>query len=272
MPTDRMWRDDTTGTRSRPMTTAGALLVGTLTAGALAVALGLRTQTVLAGHAGPWRVETAVEAGVTVVGLLVALWLAGSALLATICLLVRGAGASWRSGEQLVHRYAPQVVRKALVLAVGTGIGLGMASGATAAAPAPLPSPTSTSAPVVQADLGWVVTVTPTDPAVPEVDAPVLTGATQVDAPAGAATTPEPTVATSPLGSVSSPETVVVAAGDSLWAIAARHLPPGSTDAQIAAEWPGWYEANAEVIGADPDLIRPGQVLTTPTSVGEVAR
>ena len=38
---------------------------------------------------------------------------------------------------------------------------------------------------------------------------------------------------------------VVVAAGDSLWSIAARHLPPSATDAQVAAAWPRWYEANS---------------------------
>ena len=51
---------------------------------------------------------------------------------------------------------------------------------------------------------------------------------------------------------------MVVTAGDSLWSIAARHLPPGATDAQVAAAWPGWYQTNSAVIGADPDLIRPG--------------
>ena len=54
--------------------------------------------------------------------------------------------------------------------------------------------------------------------------------------------------------------------GDSLWAIAARHLGPQATRRQVAHEWPRWYAANRKVIGPDPNLIRVGQVLTAPTS------
>jgi nucleoid-associated protein YgaU len=58
---------------------------------------------------------------------------------------------------------------------------------------------------------------------------------------------------------------VVVHEGDSLWSIAARHLGPTTTDAQIAAEWPRWWAANRDVIGPDPSLIYPGQRLRPPT-------
>lgn len=56
----------------------------------------------------------------------------------------------------------------------------------------------------------------------------------------------------------------VVAPGDTLWAIAARHLPAGASDASIDREWRRWYRANRAVIGADPDVIEPGQRLTPP--------
>jgi nucleoid-associated protein YgaU len=49
--------------------------------------------------------------------------------------------------------------------------------------------------------------------------------------------------------------------GDSLWVIAARHLPADATDSDIDTTWRAWYSANAEVIGANPDLIIPGQHL-----------
>ncbi|MFV0461268.1 MAG: LysM peptidoglycan-binding domain-containing protein [Actinomycetales bacterium] len=62
----------------------------------------------------------------------------------------------------------------------------------------------------------------------------------------------------------SGPGEVVVVRGDTLWDIAARHLGPDPTPTRIAAEWPRWYTANADVIGPDPDLIRPGQVLRPP--------
>ncbi|MGF7238125.1 MAG: LysM peptidoglycan-binding domain-containing protein [Frankia sp.] len=57
---------------------------------------------------------------------------------------------------------------------------------------------------------------------------------------------------------------VVVHRGDSLWSIVARQLGPGATDEQIAAAWPAWWAANREVIGPNPNLILPGQVLRPP--------
>jgi hypothetical protein len=60
------------------------------------------------------------------------------------------------------------------------------------------------------------------------------------------------------------PGRIAVTFGDCLWSIAARHLRPDATAAQVAAETTRWYAANAAVIGPDPDLLRPGQVLTAP--------
>jgi nucleoid-associated protein YgaU len=57
---------------------------------------------------------------------------------------------------------------------------------------------------------------------------------------------------------------VVVRRGDSLWDIAARHLGPDASAADVAAEWPRWHHANRAVIGADPDLLIPGQRLVPP--------
>jgi nucleoid-associated protein YgaU len=57
---------------------------------------------------------------------------------------------------------------------------------------------------------------------------------------------------------------VVVREGDSLWALAARELGAGATSEAIAARWPEWYAANRHVIGDDPNLILPGQVLRVP--------
>lgn len=59
-------------------------------------------------------------------------------------------------------------------------------------------------------------------------------------------------------------QTVIVRAGDSLWTIAAGQLGPLATDAEIAAHWPRWYERNREIIGGNPHLIIPGQVLEAP--------
>lgn len=61
-------------------------------------------------------------------------------------------------------------------------------------------------------------------------------------------------------------ERVVVRSGDTLWSIAARHLGPEAAPEDVAAEWPRWHAANRDVIGPDPDLIRPGQVLVAPSA------
>jgi hypothetical protein len=59
---------------------------------------------------------------------------------------------------------------------------------------------------------------------------------------------------------------VAVHAGDSLWDIVADHLGPGASDVDIAMEWPRWYEANRTLIGQNPDVLLPGQVLLPPPS------
>ncbi|MEV0289824.1 MULTISPECIES: LysM peptidoglycan-binding domain-containing protein [unclassified Kribbella] len=60
------------------------------------------------------------------------------------------------------------------------------------------------------------------------------------------------------------PRRVVVKPGDTLWSIAATELGPQATPQDIASRWPAWYAANRQLIGPDPDLIRPGQVLRIP--------
>ena len=50
------------------------------------------------------------------------------------------------------------------------------------------------------------------------------------------------------------------ARGDTLWAIAARSLPAGATNAQIARACSQWHAANRDVIGDDPNLIFPTNV------------
>jgi hypothetical protein len=62
--------------------------------------------------------------------------------------------------------------------------------------------------------------------------------------------------------------TVVVRPGDSLWSISEEHLGPKATPQQITSVVERIYALNRERIGADPDLIFSGQVLTLPP-VGE---
>lgn len=58
--------------------------------------------------------------------------------------------------------------------------------------------------------------------------------------------------------------TVRVAPGDTLWELAAADLPAGASAADIDARWRAVHAANREVVGPDPDLIRPGQQLRLP--------
>ena len=57
---------------------------------------------------------------------------------------------------------------------------------------------------------------------------------------------------------------VTVRPGDSLWSLSAARLGPFASDVDIALDWPRLYQANRDIIGGDPHLIRPGQVLKLP--------
>ncbi|MBO9555531.1 LysM peptidoglycan-binding domain-containing protein [Cellulomonas sp.] len=239
---------------------------------------------------GPLRVESLVDAAVSAIGVVVAVWLGASAALALACLGARAVGATWRAGERLVLRCAPTLVRRALVVAVGAGLGLGVTT--TAMAAEPLASPASVSATAgTDLDVGWAVTTpdvaatavsgastsspAPTTPVVRAAVGAALSaaapGTTAAPPPAAAPSTPTPVthLVAPPVRPTADaePATVVVVRGDSLWRIAARHLPAGADDAQIAAAWPAWYAANADVVGPDPGVLLPGQVLVVPTTV-----
>jgi nucleoid-associated protein YgaU len=56
-------------------------------------------------------------------------------------------------------------------------------------------------------------------------------------------------------------ERYVVRPGDSLWSIAQAH-PAGDVD--VERRWRSIWAANRDVVGADPDLIHPGQALRLP--------
>jgi len=61
-----------------------------------------------------------------------------------------------------------------------------------------------------------------------------------------------------------------VVAGDTLWGIARRILDQRgiqATGAEIATAWKAIYATNSDVVGDDPNLILPGQVLTIPGGV-----
>lgn len=193
---------------------------------------------------------TAITLDAHVATLALAVGSAAAAVLAAgTTLLVLGAGARaagrrWRAVEAAAARLTPRLLRRALVVGLSAGL-TGLAAPALADTPPAL---------------GWQVTedaATPGDGA---------TGSEPARGDGGsAAATAVADVRPGP--STAEPRTVLVRPGDCLWTIAAEHLPAGADDAAIARAWPAWYAANATTIGADPDLLLPGQRLVVPDEV-----
>lgn len=65
-------------------------------------------------------------------------------------------------------------------------------------------------------------------------------------------------------GTTPAPTAYTVVPGDCLWTIAAHRLPPTASAAEVDRAWRAIYDANRTVIGSNPDLILPGQVLALP--------
>ena len=243
---------DATGTRRGLL---GLLGLGLALVGAAGL-LGVRTWQVGAGlGAAYFPVEDIVELAAVAVGTAVAGWTGGHALLALACVLADRRGRRWTAAERAVARHAPAVVRRLARAAAGAGLGLALTTPAALALPQAGPQTGEVRAadagPAVVLDLGWQ----PTNGR--QADGPGRSSL--VNRSAGTGTGPE--------------ALVVVEAGDTLWSIAADglartdHGTPGAarpSDAETADAVVRWHEANREVVGADPDLIRPGMVLHQP--------
>jgi nucleoid-associated protein YgaU len=107
---------------------------------------------------------------------------------------------------------------------------------------------------------GVVVLAGPATAADPPVDAGSVAAGLVATGP-GLAGLPLPDRAE---GAPAAVATVVVRPGDSLWSISARALGPDARASEIAAHGRRVHLLNARVIGADPDLVRPGQLLRLP--------
>lgn len=140
-----------------------------------------------------------------------------------------------------VHALAPRLVHRMAAVALSAGIVVGPAQAALAAGPF---------------DPSWAGAGAAGRPGGVSSSAPAQTGPSTQRRPVGEHSPGALAVAAA--------VSVVVRPGDSLWSIAARHLPPGSSADDVARAWPRWYQANRAAIGDDPDLIVPGQTLTAP--------
>ncbi|MFS3129019.1 LysM peptidoglycan-binding domain-containing protein [Nocardioides sp. Bht2] len=72
---------------------------------------------------------------------------------------------------------------------------------------------------------------------------------------------PLPELPTTAPAAPAAPAVVTVTAGDTLWRIAERALPPGTSRAEIDRAAGRLWLSNRPTIGVNPDLIRPGQQL-----------
>jgi nucleoid-associated protein YgaU len=200
-------------------------------------------------------------------------------------------GALGALSEAAARRLAPRLLRQGVAVAIGTAVAtlslpVGSAAGVVAARnggvtqqgeeadvrpagttrhPAPAPTPV-----FVRTGRVGAASV----PVVDGVTVPTTTASTTPPSPGpGWRPTPPPPrvdshrarlLAPAPRAGTAMDARVTVRRGDSLWSIAARHLGPGASDAEIALAWPRWYAANRRVIGADPDRLAPGQQLCPP--------
>lgn len=245
---------------------AGLLVLG-LTLTAAAGALGARTWQVGAALGSAlFPVEDIVELAAVTVGTVVAGRVGWHALVALVCVLAERRGIRWSAGERAVTRHAPALVRRLAQAATGMGIGLALTAPTAAALPdgAAGADTSADSGPAIV--LGWQ----PTGATASDRKA-ASEGISGPSAPA----CPEPTPDRSTLvnrglraGTERAP-LVVVEPGDTLWAIAAHGLTTAQagtdpSDGEVAAAVTRWHQVNRQVLGGNPDLIRPGMVLQQP--------
>lgn len=224
---------------------------------------------------------------------LAVLWFVACLVLA---LLARLPGAVGRTAQRLAYRVTPTLIRHLVEASLGATLAIATTAHAAPIAAPVTPATTTTQPPVYgsaqrASDLAngthQQTKPTPnamTPPAAGQVTTPPIPNqrrtapppvaglANGIDA-GGSATTPKVPPPDRPVSKPPSrqhrktdePQVVVVRAGDTLWDIAARTLPGEPSPEAIAAAWPRWYAANRAVIGADPNVIHPGQHLRAPT-------
>lgn len=250
--------------RARAVSSAAVALCAGLIAAALALA------RLTAGLIGPAVTGTPAVPATLLVALAAAAAAAVAGRLAVCAAATAIALGSWPSARaaRLAMSSCPRVLRPWIAAMLAGGIALGVAhpGAAVARPPAPgttarppahlgLPAPTW-AGPLPGHELradhlprpGWVPARIPAPPP-PVPDVRLVTAAGSSRAVHGA------------------DDGLVVRRGDTLWHLAARALGPSASAAQIAAEWPRWWQANRAVIGADPDLLMPGARLVAPAAL-----
>lgn len=207
--------------------------------------------------------------------------------------------------QSRVHRVGLALLPAFLRTALGVTAGLGVLAAPVAAAEPPKPvividrivelPPTAVTPPAAQR-----LAPTPTSTlqtSAPAAKTPIRPSASSFPSkPISAAITPAPTASalprvkplaaatpavtqaatsnsmTRPARSAQPGASYRVQTGDSLWEIAKQSLTAAGGDfsnRQVDRVWRLIWQANYDVIGSDPSLIRPGQLLEIPSSLGE---
>ena len=187
--------------------------------------------------------ETVLLAGVAALAWAVWLW---GVLGLTLTSLSALPGSAGTLAGALTRCLLPAGARRAAALALGVGLVTGGPLLTGCAVPPGAPPPA-------------VAVAAAQDPAAPP-PGPVADWPAPPPAPRGPAPVPDWPAAID--------DAHVVMRGECLWDIAAADLVRRSgarpTDGEVAAAVDAWWHANAAVIGPDPDLLLPGQVLRPP--------
>jgi hypothetical protein len=224
----------------------------------------------------------------TLAGLIVIIWWVMSLMTAFAAALLERGGKTRAAAA--AGRFSPGFMRRLALSAVG--LQLITAQLATAATPPALPG--TGPSPRTAVSVAWTPTpggsfedypeaphtVPPTAVPAPTVRPTAVPVPTAPEPPpiAGAPVADpqwkpqRPVVEPGPLASrqlrrpepAAAPGEVTVRAGDSLWSLSAAELGAYASDVDIAVEWPRLYQANRGVIGENPDVLFPGQVLRLP--------
>lgn len=241
---------------------AGASLVASAALGSIFLTTGREAWSAVAA-AGPAGPADGILLITGLGGAILSTWLGLGVALSALSALPGALGDLCR---ELAERVAPAAVRKVVALILGTALSAALVPGTAVAGV----THNSYRPPVVTA--AQQVTDLLRGPAAAAPDASFRS---MMDpAPRTRSTDPAPP----PTWSMERPDSprvtsvaqsrLVVHRGDSLWSIAARRLGPEAQAADIDTEWHRWLAANRDVIGPDPDLILPGQLLRPPPSAG----
>lgn len=231
---------------------AGASLVAAAALGSIFLSSAREAWTAIAA-AGPASPADGILLVVAWIGVVLSLWLGLGMALSALAALP---GAMGQAARVLADRLAPAAARKIVALVLGTTLTAALMPATAIARPGNAP-PRQATLVAAQVALRGLTDGAP--------DASF-----RFVSDAGPAADPAPPPSWSPekpalsARNASGARGVVVHRGDTLWSIAARHLGPAATSPEIDAEWHRWFAVNRQLIGADPNAILPGQLLSPP--------